>query len=267
MQAVIPHFKGDVPPPSGPDAPSDRRLFEAAMTGRNPDDDRPLTPDAYLQVLRFVAERQSAVAQNVARVFAASLVAEDVRRKGEEARLFFLEGCTWDWGTKPPRTGAEVSAAMYGVVPHSLRAATPHVEALTRRTRDEFVEVLRLAELQGAGAVTTVTHGYHAFRTRRIGNHIRRLERHTAAVDVVTPGHIAASWERTRGVQPAERFLIDAIRIGEPTLRTNVREGIKELGPLLAFHEFERLTGIDLEKKILERMAVRQGKGADGDLN
>lgn len=262
MRAIIPHFKGDVPPPSGPQANMQRRFFEAATTGLDYQSGKALSQDGYLEVLREVADINSSVAQNVARVFAASLVAEDARRQGEQSRLFFLEGCTWDWTTRGPRTGAEVSKDIHAVLPPELRGVPTHVEALTRRTRDEFGHMLRLGTHFGMKDMTTVTHPYHAFRTKLIGGYMKQFGSQDVAVEVRTPSEVAAAWERDYEVQPGEQFALDAIRIAEPSAVVSIRERMKEYGPLLGLHMAERLTGYDVEGMLLKRMAVRHGKRA-----
>lgn len=260
MRAVIPHFKGDVPPPSGPQADMQRQFFGAVTTGLDPQNGRPLDPATYLEVLRDVRDINSAVAQNVARVFASSLAAEDARRQGEQSRMFFLEGCTWDWTTGRPRTGAEVSRDIHAVLPQELRAVPTHVEALTRRTRDEFGHMLRLGFHFGMTDMTTVTHSYHTLRTRVIGGYMKRFGSQNVNIDVRTPSEVAVAWEQSYDVQPAERFALDAIRIAEPSSAVSLKERMKEYGPLLSLHLVERLTGYDVEGMVLKRMAVRNAK-------
>lgn len=78
---------------------------------------------------------------------------------------------------------------------------------------------------------------------------------------VLTPSEIARAWDiRGPKVQPNEKFLIDAIRICEPTKETERKEHRDEMVRRV-FHRFERWTGWDLEGWIVERMAVRKGGG------
>jgi len=256
---VIPHFKGDVPPVKSPEQ---RVLNAAVITGMDPATGSLLERSQYLLALRIVAGTQRQVAENVARVFAMALEGLRLRDDEKEVQPFFLEGCRWDWGTDHPLMGAEVAGAMYHVVPEGMRSAlpTPHMAAMTKRTRDEFEQVLQLADTYRLNEVTTVTHAYHRFRTSLVGNLYAERNEHAQELHVITPEQIAAERERRGDVQPGEQFLLDAIRIASPNVVTRLKEGLKEMGPLLGFHLIERLTGVDVEGAIVKGMAVRNEK-------
>ena len=255
---IIPHFKGDVPPIFGREK---RRRNETVMTGKDPATGLEVSEEVYLQLLACVHGEQRQVAENVARVFAAGLYGYERRLLGDDVQPFFLEGCRWDWGEKE-RYGAEISRDIYSIMPEQIRGLLhePVVNALTKRTRDEFEHALLLSDARGLDAVTTITHPYHRFRTELIGDHMKRIGGYRQQLAVHTPGEIADMRERSNRVQPYECFMIDAIRVCEPSVQTCLKEGIREKGPLLALHLAERLTGKDWERKILERMAVRNGR-------
>lgn len=256
---VIPLFKGDVPPPSGPDASEKRRLHEAVITGINPDSQQPMEHAAYLEVLKRVHTSTRQIAENVARVFASTLKSLQLRTAEHDVRQYFLEGCVWDWGTEA-RTGAETSEAIYGILPESIRGkfAPPHVDSLTKRTRDEFEHLLEFSKHEGV--LVAVTHGYHQNRAVRIGAHMKKQYASEQKMIVETPKYVAAQYEKYRQPEPSMQFMIDAIRIAEPSIATKVAETAKEKGMILPLHLFERLTGKDLEAFILAKKAGRHAK-------
>src|SRR3989339_121453 len=228
---IISHFKGDVP--SIIDLKK-KRLCESVISGIDPATGLQLSREQYIENLQQVKKAQREIAENVARVFAASLHGMRRYLQGDDVQPLFLEGCTWDWGTTV-RTGAEISHDIYDLVPETMRLSLqePYVEALTKRTRDEFEHVLRIADERGLDAVTTVTHSYHQYRTSMIGEFMKRKGDYPQELEVRTPMDIANEWERIYDAKPDERFLIDAIRIAEPSRATHIKEGVKEKGPLL----------------------------------
>ncbi len=241
-------------------------------------DDYPIPLEEYVPLLREHADRETEIAQNVARVAAGCVEQFLDTLIDRRTSSVYVEGSPWDWGTKV-RSGAQTQEAIRcGVVPHEItgRLAAPFVEAYSSRTYDELQRAFQIADDSCATGVCVVTHEYHADRSVDIAEEIRTKEnvglKNAAAkgharpdapaiqtTGIMTPKRIA---ERLEGCSDCAglsngifRFLIDVIKAGEPSEEFNRAQQRKER-ILSSFMKIRQWTGLDPEKWILDGMKL-----------
>jgi len=269
--ALLPLFKADRPAPTGEGSAETRTRNEMIMTGRSWTGE-PLPPEARIQLLQDAAMGFQdlgfrELTENFARVCACVLYGRRLQKLGTPSGLYAVEGTMNDWG-HVPRTGAETDAAIYASLPEELRAGFPPmvVDSFSHCTREEIKRALVLAQGHGSTELHAVTHPYHEERARIIADDVREDLGSPVIQNVTNPEEIASFVTGSGKIQPADQFLLDAIRIGEPSRATAAKEWIKERGLLRPLHRISRWTqrglrGIgvdfDLEGWLAERKRER----------
>lgn len=211
----------------------------------------------FLNQLTMLKQYNPQMVENIGRVCAAQVHRCFLHKMNQDSRLFFVEGCEWDWGKKS-RSGARIMQQMYqNVVPSVFKSelAYPTIEPFSARTLEEWQKLRDIAERERLAGMDGITSGYHVRRTAAIGKEVFRKMPETP-VRVFSTAQIADALDAKAQREPEDRFMVDVIRASEPSPEREYQEQSMER-ILSVLMRVRQLTGLDPEGWIL---AMKKGR-------